>query len=199
MREIAPGIFTWSVFSQEKGIAFNGHYVSNSQGRVLVDPPAMDDADAAWIETAGFPEAIVITNAHHTRSALTSAARWRIPILLPEKDVTLSPPETRMGGVHHDGDRLPAGLIVIGLDAQKTPGESALLCEASLTLIVGDALIGKPAGSLAMLPPQKFADPVSARAGLGRLLDFNFEALLLGDGASIPRGGKAALTQFLSS
>lgn len=199
MNEIVGGIYSWSVHNEEKGIDFNGHFVVNAGGRALVDPPPMDDATLARVESIGPPTVIVVTNAHHSRASESFAARWKIPIVVPEADAALLPPGIRPGGVHRDGDTLPGGLTVIALQDQKTPGETALLCRASSSLILGDALIGRPAGSLSMLPAAKFADIGRARAGLARLRDLPFEALLLGDGGSIPRGGKAALLRFLES
>ena len=81
----------------------------------------------------------------------------------------------------------------------KTPGETAFLFRGEVpALIVGDAVIGKPPGSLSMLPPQKFADPAAAKEGLALLLDCDFEALLLGDGQSLPTRGRQALEAFLA-
>jgi len=198
MREILPGILTWSVFNQEKGLDFNGHVVVNDAGCVVIDPPPMTDVQMQAVEGLATPAAIVITNAHHTRDAMRLAARWRAPILLPEPDARTIPATVRLGGTYDDGDALPAGLRAVGLKGQKTPGESALLCERAGAVILGDALIGKPSGRLSLLPSDKYADPAKAREGLRRLLDFPFDAVLLGDGASIPSGGRAAVEAFLS-
>ena len=197
MREILPGIMTWSVFNQDRGLDFNGHLVVNDEGCVLIDPPPMTDEQIQRAEGFMAPAAIVITNAHHTRDARPLAERWRARILLPELDARSMPSEVRLGGTYSDGDRLPAGLRVVGLEGQKTPGESALLCEGAGAIILGDALIGKPPGRLSLLPAEKYADLARVRQGLRRLLDFPFDAVLVGDGTSIPRGGRAAVEAFL--
>jgi hypothetical protein len=64
-------------------------------------------------------------------------------------------------------------------------------------LIVGDALIGKPAGAVSMLAAEKYADLGKAREGLRRLLIYNFESLLVGDGTSIMTGAKTAVERTL--
>ena len=64
-------------------------------------------------------------------------------------------------------------------------------------LIVGDALIGKPAGSVRLLPAERYADVGKAREGLRRLLKYNFDSLLVGDGASILTGAKPAVERLL--
>jgi glyoxylase-like metal-dependent hydrolase (beta-lactamase superfamily II) len=87
---------------------------------------------------------------------------------------------------------------VIQLKDQKSPGESALFIQQGRgVLIVGDALIGKPAGFVSMLPADKYADIGKATEGLRRLLKYNFESLLVGDGVSILAGGKEAVERLL--
>ena len=98
-----------------------------------------------------------------------------------------------------DGELLPGGIWVIHLKDQKSPGESALFIQQGKgILIVGDALIGKPAGSLRMLPAEKYADAAKAKEGLRRLLKYHFDAILVGDGTSILTGAKQAVEQTLA-
>ena len=97
-----------------------------------------------------------------------------------------------------DGELLTGGIWAIQLKDQKSPGESALFIQQGKgVLIVGDALIGKPAGSVSMLPAEKYADVGKAREGLCRLLKYNFDSLLVGDGASILTGAKQAVERLL--
>jgi glyoxylase-like metal-dependent hydrolase (beta-lactamase superfamily II) len=99
---------------------------------------------------------------------------------------------------YKDGELLPGGIWVIHLKDQKSPGESALFIpQGPGVLIVGDAVIGKPAGAVSMLPAEKYADAVKAKVGLRRLLKYNFESLLVGDGISILAGGKQPVEQLL--
>jgi hypothetical protein len=52
-----------------------------------------------------------------------------------------------------------------------------------------------------MLPDEKFADPAKARAGLRVLLDprYDYDAVLVGDGVSLPTGGRAALERLATA
>jgi glyoxylase-like metal-dependent hydrolase (beta-lactamase superfamily II) len=101
---------------------------------------------------------------------------------------------------YRDGELLPGGIWVIQLQDQKSPGESALFIEQGQgVLIVGDALIGKPGGAVTMLPADKYADVSRAQAGLRRLLNYNFESLLVGDGAAILAGAKQHVERLLSA
>jgi glyoxylase-like metal-dependent hydrolase (beta-lactamase superfamily II) len=98
-----------------------------------------------------------------------------------------------------DGELLPGGIWVIHLQDQKSPGESALfLQQGKGVLIVGDALIGKPPGALSLLPAEKYSDAARAKQALRRLLKYQFDAVLVGDGTSILVGGKAAVEQALA-
>ena len=81
-----------------------------------------------------------------------------------------------------DQELLPGGIWVVHLRDQKSPGESALFIQQGRgVLIVGDALIGKPAGAVTMLPAEKYVDAVKAKEGLRRLLRYNFDSILVGD------------------
>ena len=44
IHKIAPDIFTWSEFSQEKQLNFNGYYIARQGESVLIDPPELDEA-----------------------------------------------------------------------------------------------------------------------------------------------------------
>jgi glyoxylase-like metal-dependent hydrolase (beta-lactamase superfamily II) len=118
-------------------------------------------------------------------------------LFLPEADapqMDLKPTRT-----FKDGELLPGGIWVIHLLDQKSAGESALFIQQGKgVLIVGDALIGKPPGALTMLPEEKYHDVVKAKEGLRRLLKYNFDAMLVGDGTSIMTGAKAAVEKALA-
>ncbi|MBC8296332.1 MAG: hypothetical protein H8E55_11105 [Pelagibacterales bacterium] len=66
-------------------------------------------------------------------------------------------------------------------------------------MIVRDALIGKAPATLNMLPSDKYRAPVLAKKGLNRILDFDFESLLVGDGESILKNAKEAVKVLLES
>jgi glyoxylase-like metal-dependent hydrolase (beta-lactamase superfamily II) len=196
MKEILTDVYSWSWFSEDKAIDFNGFFVRGVGGAVVVDPPRYRKVDLQHMEQLGAPQAIVITNRHHARESRTLAAHFGIPIRIQEADAPLVEPP--LGGIFKEGDALGAGLKAIGVPHSKSPGETALHVPWANALIVGDALIGKPAGSLSLLPPSKFKDPRKAREGLRCLLDIPFESILVGDGTSILRRGKEALREFLS-
>jgi len=195
MKEILPGVFTWSWPSPEKGYDFNGWYVRPRSEAVIIDPVKCADEETAEMERRGTPTAILLTNKDHVREAERFASLFRAPVFIHQADAPLV--SIRLGGLFKHGDDLPGGLEVVRIPDAKTPGECALLSRSANALIVGDALIGHPAGQLNLLPPEKFADAEKAREGIRILLNYHFEAVLTGDGEPILRGGRKAIESFL--
>lgn len=197
MKQILPGIWQWSWFSQEKQLDFNGLFMTVGEHRVLVDPPPMTPDETAQI-ARGSVDYIVITNRDHEREAARYKAEFRCRVMAPELDAPQM--EIEADRTYKDGELLPGGIWAVHLKDQKSPGECALFIQQGKgVMIVGDALIGKPAGSVSMLPPEKYADVGRAREGLRRLLKYQFDALLVGDGASILTGAKRAVEKLLQS
>ena len=198
MKQILPGVWQWSWFSSEKQIDFNGLLLSIGEHRVLVDPPPMADLDRVQVQQGGQLDYIVITNRDHERQASRYKDEFRCQVMVPEADAAQM--EIKPDRAYKDGELLPGGIWVVQLQHQKSSGESALyLQQGNGTVILGDALIGKPPGSLSMLPAEKYADREKAREGLQRLLRYNFDTVLVGDGASILTNAKEAVSRALQA
>lgn len=198
MEEIFPGIETWSWYSEEKGMNFNGYLVGQGKERVVIDPPPMTIDDKQDLSINGV-KAVILTNRDHTREAMECRLLLNTKIWVPEADA----PEMGSITVDHtykDGDLLPAGLKVVAIPGGKSPGESALYLDRQGGIfILGDALIGRGDGTVGLLPADRYADVGKAKEGLRRLLDYSFEVLLVGDGKPILKDGKKALETFLKS
>lgn len=196
---LTPNVRYWSRFSEEKQIDFNGTWIRSDGEAVLVDPVPMSEEQLQAVRSDVAPSAIVITNKDHRRAAVDlRTLLGGVPIWIHEADRELL--GATADRTFKDGDRLPAGLRAIHLASLKSPGETALLFEGDPSvMILGDALIGKPAGQLALLPVPKVADHAAARASLRRLLEHPFDALMLGDGTPFRSGGRAALESFLAA
>jgi glyoxylase-like metal-dependent hydrolase (beta-lactamase superfamily II) len=196
MRNLLPGIWQWSWFSEEKQLDFNGLFLTVGEHKILIDPPPMTGDASSVILRNGPVDYIIVTNRDHAREAAKYQDEFRCQLQVPEADAAhmdLKP--TKM---FTDGELLTGGIWVIQLKNQKSPGESALFIQQGKgVLIVGDALIGKPAGSVSMLPAEKYADVAKAQEGLRRLLKYNFDSLLVGDGTSMLTGAKQAVERLL--
>lgn len=197
MKQLLPGIWQWSWFSEEKQLDFNGLFLNIGEHKIVVDPPSMTAEASTFIRRQGQLDYIIVTNRDHAREAAACQADFRCQLFVPDADapqMDLKPSRT-----FKDGELLPGGIWVVQLNDQKSSGESALFIQQGKgILITGDALIGKPAGSLSMLPAEKYADAAKAREGLRRLLKYNFDAILVGDGTSILTGAKQAVERTLA-
>jgi glyoxylase-like metal-dependent hydrolase (beta-lactamase superfamily II) len=197
MKQLLPGIRQWSWFSEEKKLDFNGLFLTVGDHRILVDPPPMTAGDMAQARRGGQVDYILITNRDHEREAAAMQKEFHCQVWVPAADapqMAVKPDKT-----YKDGELLAGGIWAVQLNDQKAPGESALFIQQGKgILIVGDALIGRPPGSVAMLPAEKYADAAKAKEGLKRLLKYNFDTLLVGDGASILTGAKSAVEKFLA-
>lgn len=198
MKQLLPGMWQWSWFSEEKQLDFNGLFLMVGEHKILVDPPPMTAEAGTFIRRNGPVDYIIVTNRDHAREAASYQAEFKCQLQVPDADASqmdLKPTKT-----FKDGELLPGGIWVIHLTDQKSPGESALFIQQGRgVLIVGDALIGKPAGAVSMLPAEKYADAAKAKEGLRRLLKYHFESLLVGDGTSILAGAKPAVEQLLQA
>jgi glyoxylase-like metal-dependent hydrolase (beta-lactamase superfamily II) len=157
----------------------------------------MSTSDMALTRQGGPPDYIILTNRDHEREAAHFRKEFNCQIMAPELDV--SEMTLTIDKTFRDGELLPGGIWVVQLSEQKSSGESALfLQQGKGVLIVGDAVIGHPSGSLRPLSPEKYANFGQAREGLRRLLKYNFDSLLVGDGTSILTGAKPVLEHILA-
>ena len=202
LQELTPGIYSWSQYSEEKGLNFYGHYLVHKGQSVIIDPPdASDDAmrelrDLIEKNSASPLKAILLTNVHHDRMSLKLKEVLGVPIHIHENDkesLDFPPDQT-----FKDNETLFCGLKTIHLKDQKSPGETAFFLEDRKKLFVGDALIGKVPGELNLLPPEKYPDIHKAKEALSVLKDYDFDSLLLGDGEPILEGAKKKLEEFLN-
>jgi len=142
----------------------------------------------------GGVQKIIITNQHHIRWAINLQEKFNASIMInidEAKELNLKNHTT------FSNDCILAGFLqTIVVPNNKTLGETALYWAERNILILGDALIGAPAGYLRLLPDEKYADVQRARDGIKILLNYDFDILLLGDGDSILGGAKTVVSNF---
>lgn len=203
LREIIPSIFTWSEYSDEKQIHFNGHYIVHRQEAVIVDPAHLDEAGLRELQelvsrNGHIPlRGILLTNAHHDRMCWWLKEVFAVPVYINHLDQGLL--EFPADLLFKDGDKLPCGLRAINFHNQKTLGETGFLLGDRKILIVGDALIGRVPGKLNLLPPDKYKDVTLAKKGLEVLRNYDFDALLVGDGTSVLEDAWNCVEDFLEN
>ena len=202
IKEIIPGVFGWSEYSEEKGLDFNGYLIIGKEESVIIDPPDLGNDEVElknlFDKYPSCPlKGILLTNVHHERASNSLKNRFSVPVWVNERDKEGL--EISAGNTFREGDTLFCGIQAIQLEDQKSPGETAFYMKDQKTMLVGDALIGKVPGQVNMLPADKFKDPVKAKAGLQKLMSYEFETLLVGDGVSILKNAKEAVATFLAS
>lgn len=202
IKQIMPGLYSWSEFSEEKQMDFNGHLIIGKDESVIIDPPELGAEDAEELtkllrEHQSAPlKGILLTNVHHERASDSLRKKFSVPVWVNELDK--GGLEAPADHTYKGGDILPCGIEAAQLDDQKSPGETAFYLRDQKTMLVGDAFIGKIPGQLNMLPPDKYQDPAKAKAGLKKLMDYEFSTLLVGDGTSIFQDAKATVATFLA-
>ena len=203
MREILPGIFTWGSTYADRPWDLNGYAIALTGGTVLIDPPAPEEAD--WQKLPKPITTVVLTNRDHVRDAALFKTRYGAHIVAGKDEVPQFAPLT-IDAVVQEGDLIGSALRVIHLPG-KSPGEIALYIgpayhaasrERGGILVLGDAIIGNPPGALGLIPEEKLDDPKTLRESLPKILDYQFEVLLLCDGQPVSHDAKRKVSEFLS-
>lgn len=195
MKEITDGVWGWSVYHPEKGYDFNGLHLDLGGMAVLVDPPPLTDEEMAKLGELKRPERILLTNKDHRRDAPHLRSAFDAPIWLHQADAPLI--DCKVDHPFDDDAEVAPGLYAVRVPRNKSPGECALWWKARRILILGDALIGDPPGTLRLLPAGKYANVAAAREGIRALEDLPAHMVLVGDGACILEDGAAAIRTFL--
>ena len=197
MQEILSDIFTWPWFSESHGYNFNGHLIRHAEGNLCIDPVEPGEEGLDEIAHLGVTR-ILLTNRNHSRAANKVRQRTGARTAIHPDDAA----HARNQGTVLD-DALAVGttigpLVVVGAPG-KSPGEVALHWSERRLLIVGDAVIGNPPGCCGLLREQVMDDPHRLRQSVRRLLDLDFDALLVGDGQPILEGAKARLEELVAT
>jgi glyoxylase-like metal-dependent hydrolase (beta-lactamase superfamily II) len=197
MRELLPGIFRWTWFSTPHGYEFNGHLLESPQGNLCIDP--VETPPEILAELARHAVArVLLTNRNHVRDANRVRSRTGGRVGIHPADAAYA-----RGQEAEIDDELRVGeqigpLTVIGVPG-KSPGEVAFHWPARRILIVGDAVIGAPAGQCRLLRDKVMDDPAMLRNSVRRLLELDFDTMLVGDGEPILSGAKERLRELVDT
>jgi hypothetical protein len=195
MKEIVPDVQMWSVPVPDRGYDFNGFAVATEDGTVLVDPPEpVEDGWGAIDMLAPFA-GLWVTNRNHSRAAAAFRERYGLKVAVHEADADRL--EAGADVTVHGDERLPGDIRLIHVPG-KSPGEIAFHVPRARALIVGDVVIGDPPGELSTYPEKVIDDMEELHRSAARLLEYDFDALLLCDGEPIVSGGKQKLREFVA-
>ena len=196
VQEIAPGLWHWTARHEHIHMDVSSYYLLAE--RVLID--AMIPAEGlSWFDERGAPEHVLLTNRHHDRDA------WRL------RDAFGCAVHCVRSGLHEldgrgpveafdFGDELPGGVIAFEIDAI-CPDETALYIPAHHALACADGVVRRPGrDELGFVPDELMDNPEETKAGLRdayrRVLDLDFDLLLLAHGDPMVTSGKEALRAF---
>lgn len=197
MQEIAPALWHWTARHEHIGSPVSSYYLSSE--RVLVDP-MVPSAGLDWFEERGRPEHVVLTNRHHDRHSWKLREAFGCTVHCIRNGIY----ELEGRGPAEPfefGDELPGGIFVHEVDAI-CPDETALHIPAHRALACADGVVRSRSGDqLSFVPDFLMDDPADTKRGLldayRRLLELDFERLLLAHGAPLIGDGKAALRDFV--
>jgi hypothetical protein len=197
MREIAPGLWHWTARHDHIRLDVSSYYLLAE--RVLIDA-MLPSEGFAWFEEHAVPEHVLLTNRHHDRDAWRLRERFGCTVHCVRSG--LHELEGRGPVAAFDfGDELPGGIIAHEVDAI-CPDESALHIPAHRALACADGVVRGDGGELGFVPDFLMDDPERTKEGLRasyrRLLELDFELLLLAHGEPIVSGANDALRAFVN-
>ena len=198
MKEILPGVFHWLAMHPKIRFEVSSYFLA-AEG-VLIDP-LVPAGGMNWFREP--PKRILLTNRHHYRDSGQFAERFGCPVWCVESGLHEFKAGEKVEAFRH-GDALAGGITAIEVDVL-CPDETALhIPKGDGILAVADGVIRDKDGPLGFVPDKYIGDdPSATKAGLKqsyrRLLDREFDHLLLAHGWPWIGGGKQALREFVES
>jgi hypothetical protein len=186
--EIAPGVWHWTALRESIGHQVNSYYFAEE--RVALDP-MLPPERPEWFG----PEHAILTTRHHDRDA------WRLGATVWVVEQGAHELEGRGEfRTYAWGDELPGGLVAHEVGAL-SPDETALHSATHRALAIGDGVIRWDVDSPLDFVPDRFMDdPERDKAGLRaayqRLLELDFDLLLLAHGGPVVGDAKEQLRAF---
>ncbi len=200
MKELSPGLWHWTARHPHIHQQVSSYFLFAD--RVLIDPILPPEGPNWFRDHRAAPEHVLLTNRHHDRDA------WRL------RDEFGCEVHCAASGVYElsdrgpvtpfaVGDELPGGAVVHEIDAI-CPDETALYLPAHAALACADGVVEWPGSEgLTFVPDSLMDDPEETKRGLvrayRRLLELDFDRLLLAHGDPVTENGKQALQGFLDA
>jgi hypothetical protein len=196
---IADGLWHWTARRESIGMEVSSYYLEAE--RVLIDamiPPV----GLRWFDEHGTPEHVLLTNRHHDRDAWQLREEFGCEVHCIGNGVHEL--EGRGSVEPFDfGDELPGGVVVYEVDAI-CPDETALHLPRHGALACADGVVRwTPGAELSFVPDWLMDEPEQTKEALReayrRLLDLDFDLLLLAHGEPVVPGGREALRRFIAA
>jgi glyoxylase-like metal-dependent hydrolase (beta-lactamase superfamily II) len=196
MNEIAPGLWHWTARHEHIGSEVSSYYLLSE--RVLIDPKIPAEG-TEWFHENGAPEHVLLSNRHHDRDSWLLHEAFGCTVHCIRNGLY----ELKGRGPVQPfdfGDELPGGVVVHEVDAI-SPDETALHLTGHGALACADGVV-RSSGGLAFVPDFLMDEPEDTKRGLRtayeRLLELDFDLLLLAHGQPVAGDGKEALRKFVA-
>jgi hypothetical protein len=198
MREIDPGLWHWTAVHPHIGKEVSSYYLAEE--RVVIDP-LLPAEGLDWFEDRP-PEHVLLTNRHHGRDSFKLKAAFGSEVHCV-RNGTYELEGLGPVTAFDFGDELPGGIVAHEIGSI-CPDETALYIPAHRALACADGVVRwEGVEGLTFVPGFLMDDPPVTRAGLaeayGRLLDLDFDLLLLAHGNPVLGGAQAELAAFVKS
>ena len=198
MKEILPQVFHWTVLHPRIKTEVSSYYLA-AEG-VLIDPLEPEEG-LDWFRAK--PKDILLTNRHHYRDSGKFAERFGCTVWCVETGLH----EFKRGEKVRPfrfGDRLPGEITAFEIGAI-CPDETALqIPVAEGVVAIADGVVRQDDGTLQFVPDEymggNLADvKVGLKKSYRRLLEHDFDHLLLAHGNPWIGGGKQSLREFVEA
>lgn len=199
MIELGPGLWHWTARRRTIGTDVSSYYLERE--RVVIDPMIPPEG-MDWFGAHGTPEHAVLTNRHHDRDAWRLHDAFGCTVHCVRNGVYELEGRGPVEGFEF-GDEVPGGIVVHEVDAI-CPDETALHIPRHRALACADGVVRWGSGdALQFVPDDLMDDPERTKQGLRdayrRLLELDFDLLLLAHGEPVADGGREALRRFIES
>jgi hypothetical protein len=198
MQEIDKGLWHWTATHPRINWEVSSYYLSDE--RVLIDP-VLPAGGLDWFrEIDSLPTHVLLSCRHHDRDSWDFVEAFGAEVHCVDTgiyELEGHGPATPFAF----GDELPGEVIACEVDAI-SPDETALHIPAHRALVCADGVMrSDQASALQFVPDGLMDDPERTKAGLRaaftKLLELDFDRLLLAHGQPILVGGKQALAAFV--
>lgn len=216
IRSVLPGVYVGTQYRTILRFPFNMVLIQDGDGLVLIDPVAPDADSVRELERLGRPRVVLLTSDSHERGAAFYRSRYDARVLAHADAIPRC--AVAVDSTIADGEKLPGGVTAIAMPGT-LPGMLAFWLErpdGHHALAVGDLLMHDRAAERSWLarkfgqwvfqtrdrevtpfPLKWMQDRRLAIRSLRRLLDLDFEALLVTHGTPLLQGAREAVARNL--
>jgi hypothetical protein len=203
MREILPGVWHWSAYYDAISMDVHSYWIEPAG--IVLDPMVPSDVGLEWWDDRDVkPQQIVLTIGLHWRHSDQFTERFGIPVRVPRPSLERYEGTGRQAEPFDWNDEIAPGVTSIEIDAI-APDECALhIDQGEGVVAIADGLIRLSAGGPLMFVPDSLMgdDAETVKAGLRdafpRLLERDWDTMLMAHGEPIVGGARQALKDFLA-